>query len=165
MTGSPEPTSPEPISPEARQALEEELAQLRIERDAVTATLKGTGTDTAGDLADQADELQRVTEAARLEARIAAVTSRLSEAATATASPPDVIGVGSDVTLRFADGTEETIQIGELANELEHTLATFDSPLGHALLGHRTGDSVTYDTPAGPTTAVVLAIGAPPGGA
>lgn len=74
MTGSPEPTSPEPISPEARQALEEELAQLRIERDAVTATLKGTGTDTAGDLADQADELQRVTEAARLEARIAAVT-------------------------------------------------------------------------------------------
>lgn len=38
---------PEPISPEAREALEQELAQLRIERDAVAATLKGTGTDTA----------------------------------------------------------------------------------------------------------------------
>ncbi|MFF1797041.1 nucleoside diphosphate kinase regulator, partial [Kitasatospora sp. NPDC058263] len=67
---------PEPISPEAREALEQELAQLRIERDAVAATLKGTGTDTAGDLADQADELQRVTETARLDARIAGITAR-----------------------------------------------------------------------------------------
>ncbi|MFE2727432.1 GreA/GreB family elongation factor [Kitasatospora sp. NPDC059327] len=161
MTGSPEPTSPEPISPEARQALDQELAQLRVERDAVAATLKGAGSDTAGDLADQADELQRVTEVARLESRIAGITARLSEAATAVAAPSDVVGVGSSVTLRFADGTQETVQIGELANESEETLATYDSPLGHALLGHRTGDSVTYDTPAGPTTAVVLGIGAP----
>ncbi|MER6395505.1 GreA/GreB family elongation factor [Kitasatospora sp. NPDC001603] len=154
---------PEPISPEAREALEQELAQLRMERDAVAATLKGTGTDTAGDLADQADELQRVTETARLDARIAGITARLSEAATAPAAPPGVIGVGSTVTLRFADGGEETFQIGELANEFEQTLVTYDSPLGHALLGRRTGEAVSYDTPAGPATAEVLAIDAPPG--
>ncbi len=40
---------PEPISPDARRALEQELSDVRAERDAVTATLRDTDADLAGD--------------------------------------------------------------------------------------------------------------------
>ncbi|MEV4426183.1 GreA/GreB family elongation factor [Streptomyces sp. R-07] len=154
MTGG-----PEPLSAVAREALERELADLRTEREAVAVTLRGGGGDEVGDRADQADELQRADELDRLGTRITEIEGRLQEGAVAGAPSTDAVGVGSSVTVRFADGTESTVQIGELANALDTTLVTADSPLGRALLGHRAGDTVTYDTPEGRTTAVVLSLG------
>lgn len=154
MTGG-----PEPLSAVAREALERELADLRTEREAVAVTLRGGGGDEVGDRADQADELQRADELDRLGTRITEIEGRLREGAVAGAPSTDTVGVGSSVTVRFADGTESTVQIGELANALDTTLVTADSPLGRALLGHRAGDTVTYDTPEGRTTAVVLSLG------
>ncbi|MEU4103953.1 GreA/GreB family elongation factor [Streptomyces tanashiensis] len=154
MTGG-----PEPLSAVAREALQRELADLRTEREAVAVTLRGGGGDEVGDRADQADELQRADELDRLDARITEIEGRLKEGAAAGAPSTDAVGVGSSVTVRFADGTESTVQIGELANALDATLVTADSPLGRALLGHRAGDTVTYDTPEGRTTAVVVSLG------
>ncbi|MFJ1601886.1 GreA/GreB family elongation factor [Streptomyces sp. NPDC088253] len=147
-----------PISAEARRALEQELADLQAERDAVAATLGGT--DSAGDTADQADELQRATQLDRVDARITEITVRLDGAAEAGPPRTDVVGLGTTVTVRFADGAEETVQIGDVAEPLDQTLVTTDSPLGHALLGHRAGDSVSYDAPDGQTTVTVLSLGA-----
>ncbi|CAM5297132.1 transcription elongation factor GreA [Streptomyces tanashiensis] len=154
MTGG-----PEPLSAVAREALQRELADLRTEREAVAVTLRGGGGDEVGDRADQADELQRADELDRLDTRITEIEGRLKEGAVAGAPSTDAVGVGSSVTVRFADGTESTVQIGELANALDATLVTADSPLGRALLGHRAGDTVTYDTPEGRTTAVVVSLG------
>ncbi|MEV7566030.1 GreA/GreB family elongation factor [Streptomyces tanashiensis] len=154
MTGG-----PEPLSAVAREALQRELADLRTEREAVAVTLRGGGGDEVGDRADQADELQRADELDRLDTRITEIEGRLKEGAVAGAPSTDAVGVGSSVTVRFADGTESTVQIGELANALDATLVTADSPLGRALLGHRAGDTVTYDTPGGRTTAVVVSLG------
>ncbi|MFH8840449.1 GreA/GreB family elongation factor [Streptomyces sp. NPDC017868] len=154
MTGG-----PEPLGAVAREALERELADLRTEREAVAVTLRDGGGDEVGDRADQADELQRADELDRLGTRITEIEGRLREGAVAGAPSTDAVGVGSSVTVRFADGTESTVQIGELANALDATLVTADSPLGKALLGHRAGDTVTYDTPEGRTTAVVLSLG------
>ncbi|MFI0924694.1 GreA/GreB family elongation factor [Streptomyces sp. NPDC021012] len=154
MTGG-----PEPLSAVAREALERELADLRTEREAVAVTLRDGGGDEVGDRADQADELQRADELDRLGTRITEIEGRLREGAVAGAPSTDAVGVGSSVTVRFADGTESTVRIGELANALDATLVTADSPLGKALLGHRAGDTVTYDTPEGRTTAVVLSLG------
>ncbi|MGW8767329.1 GreA/GreB family elongation factor [Streptomyces sp. NPDC055815] len=154
MTGG-----PEPLSAVAREALERELADLRTEREAVAVTLRGGGGDEVGDRADQADELQRADELDRLATRIDEIEGRLKEGSVAGAPSTDAVGVGSSVTVRFADGSESTVQIGELANALDATLVTADSPLGKALLGHRAGDTVTYDTPEGRTTAVVVSLG------
>ncbi|ALO06560.1 putative transcription elongation factor [Streptomyces venezuelae] len=154
MTGG-----PEPLSAVARAAFERELADLRTERETVAVTLREGGGDQVGDRADQADELQRVTELQRLDARIAEIEGRLREGAVAGPPSTDEVGVGSSVTVRFADATETTVQIGEVAEVLDATMVTVDSPLGRALLGHRAGDTVTYDTPEGPTTAVVLSLG------
>ncbi|WP_406339930.1 GreA/GreB family elongation factor [Streptomyces sp. NBC_01620] len=67
--------------------------------------------------------------------------------------------MGSSVTVRFADATEATLQIGEVAEVLDPTLVTADSPLGRALLGCRAGDTISYETPEGRSTAVVLSLG------
>ncbi|WP_030924353.1 GreA/GreB family elongation factor [Streptomyces sp. NRRL B-24720] len=152
MTGG-----PEPISDVAREALERELTDLRAERETVAATLRGG--ERVGDMADEADELQRGTELDRLDTRIAEVEGRLREAAVAGPPRTDRVGVGSTVTVRFADSTEATVQIGEVAEVLDRTLVTADSPLGRALLGCRAGDTINYETPEGRSTAVVLSLG------
>jgi transcription elongation GreA/GreB family factor len=112
-----------------------------------------------GDRADEADELQRGTELDRLDTRIAEIDGRLREAAVAGPPRTDKVGVGSTVTVRFADATETTVQIGEVAEALDRTLVTADSPLGRALLGRRAGDTISYETPEGRSTAVVLSLG------
>lgn len=152
MTGG-----PEPISDVAREALERELADLRAERETVAATLRGG--ERVGDMADEADELQRGTEVDRLDTRIAEVDGRLREAAVAGPPRTDRVGAGSTVTVRFADSTEATVQIGEVAEVLDRTLVTADSPLGRALLDCRAGDTISYETPEGRSTAVVLSLG------
>ncbi|MES9589483.1 MULTISPECIES: GreA/GreB family elongation factor [unclassified Streptomyces] len=148
---------PEPISTAARKALEQELAELRTERATVAATLNGG--DEVGDRADQADELQRGTELDHLDTRIAEIHGRLREADVAGAPSTDAVGVGSTVTVRFADGLETTLRISEFAEAEDRTLVTADSPLGAALLGHHAGETLTYDPPGGRTTVLVLSVG------
>ncbi|MEV6807589.1 GreA/GreB family elongation factor [Streptomyces sp. NPDC051132] len=155
MTGD-----PEPIGAQARRALEQELADLRDERRLVAGTLRDAAS--VGDQADQADALRRVDQLARLDRRIEEITDRLRQAETAGPAPTDVAGVGSTVTVRFPDGTAETLEIAEMAEALDQRLVTADSPLGRALLGRRPGDSVRYDTPDGPATAVLESIGSSP---
>ncbi|MGW0086977.1 GreA/GreB family elongation factor [Streptomyces sp. NPDC003393] len=150
---------PRPISGAARRALEEELADLRAERDTIAATLDGT--DSPGDAADQADALQRANQLERLDDRITRITDRLCESAAAGLPSTDAVGVGSTVTVRFADGSVETVRISELAEASVHTLVTADSPLGSALLGHRAGDTVEYEAPDGPSAVTVLSLGEP----
>ncbi|MFF5638840.1 GreA/GreB family elongation factor [Streptomyces sp. NPDC012825] len=149
---------PEPVDAEAREALDEELAELRAERDSVAATLRDGGGDQTGDRADQADELMRADEADRLNGRIREIEDRLREASAAAPPAAGTIGVGSGVTVRFDDGTESTVRIAELPDALDPALVTGDSPLGGALLGHGAGDTVTYETPGGPATATVVSV-------
>jgi transcription elongation factor GreA len=153
MTGE-----PEPLSPDARQALEKELSELRRERRSLAETLKGPG-DPAGDRADEADELQRATQTTHLDARIATVEARLRDAPESGPPSPGVVGVGSTLTVQFADGTTQTVHIGEIADDQDLSLVTSDSPFGRAVLGHRAGDAVAYDTPRGPESAEVLSVG------
>lgn len=150
-------SEPEPISETARQALEKDLAEVRARRDKVAATLGDT--DTVGDRGDAADELQRADDVQRLDARIADITTRLDQAADAGPPPTDVVGVGSTVTVEFTDGTRQTFQIGVTPEELDRTLVTADSPLGSALMGHRPGDSVSYDAPDGPASVTIVSLG------
>ncbi|MFE0729469.1 GreA/GreB family elongation factor [Streptomyces antibioticus] len=153
-------SEPAPISSAARAALERELTDLHRERGAVAATLKDSGMQ-VGDEADAADELQRADDLTRLDDRISEITTRLKQADMAGPPPTDVVGVGSTVAVRFADGTAETFRIGETATDADPTLVTADSPLGRALLGHHVGDTVSYDAPDGPASAVVVSLGEP----
>ncbi|MEV7406194.1 GreA/GreB family elongation factor [Streptomyces sp. NPDC091267] len=154
MTGG-----PEPISAAAREGFERELADLRAERETVAGTLMDG--EEAGGRGDEVDELQRAETLGRLDRRIAEINGRRREASVAGAPSVGTVGVGSSVTVRFADATESTLQIGEVAEWHDRNMVTADSPLGRALLGRRAGDTVTYETPEGPDAAVVLSLGDP----
>ncbi|MFG3157801.1 GreA/GreB family elongation factor [Streptomyces sp. NPDC048219] len=152
------PSEPAPISADARHALEQERATVQAERGKVAATLRDSDAD-VGDRADAADELQRADALQRLDSRIADITTRLTQAEDAGPPPADRVGVGSSVTVRYGDGTERTVEIGERAEAPDRDLVTADSPLGRAFLGRRPGDTVTYDTPEGRATAAVVSPG------
>ncbi|MER8047203.1 GreA/GreB family elongation factor [Streptomyces sp. NPDC094032] len=150
---------PEPISADDLRELERELTELRAARGKVAATLPDD--DMVGDHADAAEELDRATEVTRLDQRITEIEARLRTAPVAGPPPADTVGLGSTVTVRFADGAESTVTVGELAEAPDLNLVTADSPLGRALLGHGAGDTVTYRAPEGPTTATVVSLGPP----
>lgn len=151
-----------PIDAEARYALERELADLRAQREKLAATLPGA--EETGGAVDRADRLRRAMHLGPLDARIRQITARLHGAASAGPARTDVVGIGTIVTVRFADDQVQTVHIGEVAEELDPSLVTADSPFGRALIGHRAGDTVTYDTPEGRATTVVLSIHHPPTG-
>jgi transcription elongation factor GreB len=90
---------------------------------------------------------------AELEQRIAA----------AVPAPPvndrDEIRFGARVTLRDEDGQTRTVQIvGVDEADPAAGLIAFVAPLARALLGHRTGDTVTVRAPGGTDELAVTAV-------
>lgn len=145
------------LSSEDRRHLEDELATLRAERDEVAASLRGS--DASGDSADQAERLERTMRLERADDRITQITGLLRNARPTEPLRTDVVGIGTTATVRFADRTTQTLRVGEIVDEEDETLVTSDSPLGQALLGHRAGDTVTYQTPQGPASVVIVSLG------
>ncbi|BCJ36406.1 transcription elongation factor GreA [Actinocatenispora thailandica] len=146
----------EPIGDRERQAVQRELADLHTQRAELAATLQDPEGD--GDAVDHADRERRAMNLGPIEERIALLTDRLRTADTGGPSV-EVIGVGSTATVRFADGSVATVEVALIDDQSDPGLVTADSPLGRALAGHRAGDTVRYDAPAGAQTAVVLSVG------
>jgi transcription elongation factor GreA len=145
------------LSPEARRQLERELAELRQQRNAITPR-PGDELERGGDAADQAGLLERAEVAAWLDRRIAEIEATLEHGLPNGELLPD----GTTVTLRFADGTEESLRVAAVPGEdADTSVVTSDSPLGMALVGHNAGDEIRYRTPVGETTATILSIKPP----
>ena len=146
-------------SDHARRALTEELEVLRSRRREFADGLDSN--DFPGDRADQADAIERASELQAIERRIAEITRLLASSADpADPIPADQAGPGSVVILRYADGTTDTVRIGIVVEE-DAAVVTPDSPLGHALLGSRTGQDITWPTPAGQRQARVVQVSQP----
>lgn len=145
-------TSTSGLSKTARSRLEQELAQIREQREALAPRLSE---ESMGDSADQADVLERAELAARLDRRAEEIMDLLSGKGTHgdTDLPP-----GTVVELRYADGSKEKLRVIAIAEEAEDGDATItaESPLGQAIAGHAKGDTVTYRTPRGEGSAEIL---------
>ena len=150
-------------APEARQRLEEELAGLQERRRELAAALENE-TD-VGDGADAAEVLELREDLLWVDGQIAEIIARLagSEPVGGAGDLPD----GTEVTLRFEDGTVATLRVVAFPEEApegaEDTVLTLHSPLGRALAGHGPGDTVTYATPDGPAHVTLLDLRPPPG--
>lgn len=149
-----------------RQRLEEQLTELRDQRQALAESLGSD--DPGGDSGDQADRLERGDALVAIDTRIADILEQLrgpQEASTkgATGRLLD----GTLVTVGLADGSARTLLVVSRLSEEpteaeERAQLTADSPLGLALAGREVGDSVTYSTPRGPGQVTLLRI-RPPG--
>jgi transcription elongation factor GreA len=143
----------------ASRALSAELDVLRSRQRELAEGLDGD--DAPGDRADQADAIERASELQAIERRIAEITRLLASNTDPTdPTPADQAGLGSVVTLRYADGTTDAVRIGIVVED-DAAVVTPDSPLGHALLGSRVGQDIAWLTPAGQGQARVVQVSQP----
>jgi transcription elongation factor GreA len=113
-----------------------------------------------GDLKENGGYHAAKEEQGKMEARIRQLTQLLRDARVGEppAAQEGVAGPGMVVTVRFADGDEETFLIGsrEEAAHSDIDVYSAQSPLGQALTGRRPGEAVTYPAPNGNDITVEL---------
>jgi transcription elongation GreA/GreB family factor len=150
------------LSDAARESLRRELEVLRGQREALDTAGDELG---IGDRADDAEALRRRDDAALLDDRIAEINRILHTGRLPTNFRGGGLRDGSTVTLRYGDGSVETLRAVAITAAVpegeEDTSLTLDSPLGRALAGHKPGDTVTYETPEGTRRAEILELHAP----
>ena len=116
-----------------------------------------------GDLKENAEYHAAKEEKAKMEGRIAQLFGILETAVIVEVSGSDRAIAGSVVKLRYEDETDdeaETYLIGSIEerhDEVEHVVSP-QSPLGSQLIGKTLGDTVTFESPAGEQSVVILAI-------
>jgi transcription elongation factor GreA len=135
-------------------ALREELAELEgPRRTEVVAAIKKARE--FGDLSENFEYHAAKNEQGLLEARIRNLRARLDGAEIVAHAGSDVVGIGSIVDIDGDGGQKLTVEISAVggAGTVSPT-----SPLGTALLGRKTGDSVEVQAPKGSWTATVARI-------
>ena len=85
---------------------------------------------------------------ATLDARIAEMNALVARVEVIGEGPePATVEIGTAVTVRYDDGTEETLSlVGPLEADPARGLVATESPAGRALLGKRTGERVLTGT-------------------
>ncbi|MGN1039617.1 MAG: transcription elongation factor GreA [Oscillospiraceae bacterium] len=140
------------LTNEGFQKFEKELEELKsVKRKEVAAKIKVALS--FGDLSENSEYDEAKNEQAMIEARIVQLETMLrnvqviNEAEIST----DVINIGSVVSIKELDSDEiETYHIvgSSEANPLDGKISD-ESPIGKALISHKTGDVVDVETPSG----------------
>lgn len=112
-----------------------------------------------GDLSENSEYHDARDDKNLIETRIEEIKSVLERAEVVkNTRSKQVVGMGSKVTVVLKDkkAKKKTIQIvGEYEADPASGKVSSASPLGSALMGHKKGDEVTYDAPAGEITYVI----------
>jgi len=156
------------LTEQARQRLRDELEILRDQRRDLDDG-QGGG-DRANDFGDRAETLRRADDVARIDDRIKEITRLLAVGASVPGvntdqDMPDGLADGTTVTLRFEDGSVQTLYAVAITEEVpeqdQDRSLSLDSPLGRALAGRGAGDTIHYETPDGPRQAEVVKLEPP----
>ena len=140
------------------QELQEELNYLKTTRsDEVAEQIKiARG---FGDLSENSEYDEAKTEQGKLYSKIAELKALIENAEIVeVTTDADVVGHGSYVKVRdMEDGFEEEYQIvgSQEANPMDGRISS-DSPFGRSLLGHRVGETVVVEAPAGQLSFEIL---------
>lgn len=132
--------------------LEEELEYLKtVRRQEVAERLKQA--IEFGDISENSEYEDAKNEQAFIEGRILTLEKKLRNAKVIVASevPEDIVSLGSRVTLKdLADDEEIQYEIvGSMEADPAENRISNESPVGKALLGHHTGETIDIQVPAG----------------
>ncbi|MAT42320.1 MAG: transcription elongation factor GreA [Anaerolineaceae bacterium] len=147
------------LTQEGYEELQQELNYLRTEKRKEVADRLHNAMDD-GDLIENAEYEAAKNEQSFVEGRINELeyllgTARIADPNTA----PGTIQVGSRVTVKEDDfEPEEYIIVGAAEAKPELGKISNESPLGKALFGHKAGDKVTVQAPAGSFTVNVIKV-------
>ena len=150
--------SPAQLSRDAYERLAAELEELTtVGRTQIANAIEAARA--LGDLSENGDYHAAKDAQGHMEARIRKLEALLDGVEIVDASASDTVIVGSVVGVRY-DGDEdiEEYLVGSIEERRDGIeVASPESPLGSALLGHKVGDTVEYQTPAGATLKVEIA--------
>lgn len=143
---------------EGYQKLIDELEYLKtVRRQEIKEQLKEARS--FGDLSENSEYDEARDNQAKCEARIAELEYLIKNADVITEDEASkkVISIGSTVVIRYKDGTEKTYYIVG-SNEVDPMNGRISdlSPIGRALIGHKDGDVVFINTPAGEKEVTVV---------
>jgi transcription elongation factor GreA len=150
------------LTEEGAAELRRELDELKnVKRPQLAARLKDAISQ--GDLSENADYHDAKEQQAFLEGRIQYLEVLLYDAVVVPENGKEkkgsVVAIGSEVTVQEEGEPPETFTIvgAAEANTREGKISN-ESPLGRALLGHKVGDKVKVEAPAGQLTFRIKAI-------
>jgi len=149
------------------ERLTEELERLTTEgRVRIAQTIEAARL--LGDLSENADYHAAKDDQGRMEARIRQLQAMLEHAVVvddggggAGGGASDVVGTGTIVGLRYqGDDEVERYLVGSIEERPDGvSVISPGSPLGQALAGHRTGETVEYEAPSGVLRVEIVSIG------
>ena len=106
-----------------------------------------------GDLSENGDYHAAKDEQGHMEGRIRQLEHILENAEIIEGAPEGEVGPGTIVTIVYegdSDDDAERYLVGHIEEKTDGLeVVSPTAPLGAALIGHRTGDSVEYETPTG----------------
>lgn len=145
------------MTAEGRRKLEEELEYLMtVRRVEVAGAIREAKMD--GDVMENAGYEEAKRQQAFLEGRIRTVEGLLKSAVLIDArGNKDEVSLGTRVTVQEAGYDPETYTVvgSAEANPGQGRISN-ESPLGKALMGHKPGDKVTFQSPGGPVEMEIL---------
>lgn len=144
------------LTQEAYDKLKEELEHREGEyREEITERIAAARAE--GDLSENGGYQAAREEQGKNEGRINELIVKLRNAKILEAPEDGLVGNGSLVVLELA-GTEMTYVVGsrDIAVATEYDVVSPESPIGAAIMGAHTGDTVTYFTPNGRRMSVTI---------
>ena len=144
----------EQLTPNQQEVLAAELAELEGPRrkEVVEAISVARG---HGDVSENFEYHAAKNEQGLLERKITILRARLEDAVIVEGGDPEVVGVGSRVVIEDGDGGRLEVEISGLGG---NGTTSPSSPLGAALLGRRTGETVEVAAPRGAWQATIVEI-------
>ena len=153
------------LSQDAYDRLQAELNELIAARPAMAAEINARREE--GDLRENGGYHAAREEQGKAEMRIRQLQELLRTAQVGDAPTADKVAPGTVVTIHFDDDTDdtETFLLGsrEIASTTDLTVYSPESALGKAILGARSGQTVTYTAPSGADIKVTVVKSAPYG--
>ena len=145
------------LTAEGLAKLQAELQHLiTVERPRVASRIHDAKLD--GDITENAEYEDAKQEQSFLEGRIGTLEGQLKNAEVIGKSNGDRVGIGSKVVIRGGDGPETFTIVGSAEAAPREGRISNESPVGAALMGHKKGDKVTVQAPAGAVTFTVVSI-------
>jgi transcription elongation factor GreA len=154
------------LSQDAYDRLQSELNELLAGRPGIAAEINARREE--GDLRENGGYHAAREEQGRQEMRIRQLQELLRTAKVGDAPTADAVAPGTVVTIHFDDDADdtETFLLGsrEIAATTDLTVYSPESALGKAILGARSGQTVTYTAPSGADIKVTVVRFEPFGG-
>lgn len=141
------------LTPQGRDKLLHELEELKSERRPEIVRRIHEAMEFGGDLSDMGEYNEAKQEQAFVEGRIIEIEHILRDAVVSEHHASAEVDLGAEVVVTDKDGNSETFMIvgAPEADPLENRISN-ESPVGQALMGHRVGEQVTVEVPAGTLT-------------